>query len=324
MQIAKRILPLLGLTLYLAPVAMSTTFTDGFEGSFLNPFWTVEPGPGTATLTNSAAYAGSQSLKLEVSPTFPWTTGVIHDFSSEQYGSVSVSAMSGPLCNCSAAALSIYDGTGQWIAVFQRTGDGSFALRFWPPGSPGEIPATPVSTPLAGWHQLEINSTAGGITAKFDGAVVFTNSAVAKFRYVDLQVWGGPAGSEYFDNFSVTTGASPLYGVCPLYDTSKAVKSGATLPVKLQLCNAGGDDQSSSAITVHAVSITRMSDSVSGDVEDSGNANPDNDFRFDSSLGSTGGYVFNLSTKGLTTGTYNLSFTVTGDTWNYSAPFQVK
>lgn len=63
---------------------------------------------------------------------------------------------------------------------------------------------------------------------------------------------------------------------------------------------------------------------VSGVVQDSGNANPDNDFRFDSSLGGTGGYIFNLSTVGLTTGTYKINFNVSGDPSLYSAPFQVK
>jgi hypothetical protein len=66
------------------------------------------------------------------------------------------------------------------------------------------------------------------------------------------------------------------------------------------------------------------SSSISGEVLDSGNANPDNNFRFDPTLGSTGGYIFNLSTKGLTTGTYDLNFTVTGDSSVYAAPFQVK
>ena len=50
----------------------------------------------------------------------------------------------------------------------------------------------------------------------------------------------------------------------------------------------------------------------------------DNNFRFDPTLGSTGGYIFNLKTTGLTTGTYNLNFTVTGDSFGYAAQFQVK
>ncbi len=115
-----------------------------------------------------------------------------------------------------------------------------------------------------------------------------------------------------------------LYRVCLLYDSTKAVQSGATYPIKLQLCDASGNNLSSPSLVVHATSVTQISSSISGPVQDSGNANPDSDFRFDPTLGSTGGYIFNLSTKGLATGAYNLTFTVTGDSFVYSAKFEVK
>jgi hypothetical protein len=123
---------------------------------------------------------------------------------------------------------------------------------------------------------------------------------------------------------SVELVQGPKYHTCLLYDTNKAVKIGATDPVKLQLCDANGNDLSSSAISLHAASLTQLSTTISGPVQDAGNANPDNDFRFDSTLGPSGGYIFNLSTKGLVTGTYTLNFTVTGDSFVYSAPIQVK
>jgi hypothetical protein len=115
-----------------------------------------------------------------------------------------------------------------------------------------------------------------------------------------------------------------LYHVCLVYDPTKAAPSGATDPIKLQLCDGSGNDLSSSTITVHASGITQTSTSITGPVQSPGNANPDNDFRFDPTLGPTGGYIFNLSTKGLATGSYNLNFTVTGDSFIYPAPFQVK
>lgn len=114
------------------------------------------------------------------------------------------------------------------------------------------------------------------------------------------------------------------YHTCVLYDPTKAVQSGATDPIKLQLCDASGNDLSSSNITLHSTGITQVSTSISGAVQSAGNANPDSDFRFDLTLGPTGGYIFNLSTSGLTTGSYKLNFSVTGDSFAYSAPFQVK
>ena len=115
-----------------------------------------------------------------------------------------------------------------------------------------------------------------------------------------------------------------LYHICLLYDSTKAVHSGATDPIKLQLCDSGGNDLSSSSIVVHATGLTQTSTSIFGPVESPGNANPDSDFRFDPSLGPTGGYIFNLKTTGLTTGSYLLNFTVTGDSFVYGVPFQVK
>ncbi len=56
-------------------------------------------------------------------------------------------------------------------------------------------------------------------------------------------------------------------------------------------------------------------------LDDSGNANPDFDFRYDASLG---GYIFNLSTKGYATGTYSLKFTAGSDQSVHSALFEIK
>jgi hypothetical protein len=50
-----------------------------------------------------------------------------------------------------------------------------------------------------------------------------------------------------------------------------------------------------------------------------GNANPDNNFRFDS-----GYYILNLKTTGLATGTYKLYFTAGDDPVLHSVEFQVK
>jgi hypothetical protein len=61
-----------------------------------------------------------------------------------------------------------------------------------------------------------------------------------------------------------------------------------------------------------------------GTPEDSGNANPDNDFRYDAALGDTGGYIFNLSTRGLASGTYVLRFEVVGASHVYEVEFQIR
>jgi hypothetical protein len=116
-----------------------------------------------------------------------------------------------------------------------------------------------------------------------------------------------------------------VYQVRLLYDPTQAKKSGSTIPIKLQLTDINNVVNLSSPNQVlTAVGIGQTSNSISGQVGDSGNANPDLNFRFDSTLGGTGGYIFNLSTTGLSTGSYMLGFRIGNATYIYAVPFQVK
>ncbi len=118
--------------------------------------------------------------------------------------------------------------------------------------------------------------------------------------------------------------AASAYHLCLLYDPDRAAKAGSTIPIKLQLCDAAGANLSSPAVTLHAEGVKLVSTSAPGSLADSGNANPDGNFRYDATLGGTGGYIYNFSTKGLATGTYALEFRVGSDTHLYAAQFQVR
>jgi hypothetical protein len=98
------------------------------------------------------------------------------------------------------------------------------------------------------------------------------------------------------------------YNVCPQYDQSLPKKLGSTIPIKLQLCDASGLAQSASNIVVHATALEVVGNPNDVTPDDSGNANPDNDFRFDGGM-----YIFNLSTKNLSIGTWQLFFTASND-----------
>ncbi|HKQ99899.1 MAG TPA: ExeM/NucH family extracellular endonuclease [Pyrinomonadaceae bacterium] len=111
------------------------------------------------------------------------------------------------------------------------------------------------------------------------------------------------------------------YGVNPQYDQTKAHKSGSTIPIKLQLVDAAGNNVSGPGLVVHVTGVTLGATPVPGTDYDSGNANPGNNFRF------TGdGYIFNLSTKTLNLGPgeYTLHFTVTGDPVEHTLKFIVR
>jgi hypothetical protein len=151
-----------------------------------------------------------------------------------------------------------------------------------------------------------------------NGSNIDTSSVESKTFTVNANVSAGPAGVKPVQYQVV------LPNVCLLYDPNRSVKKGATFPIKLQVCDVAGHNLSSPSIVVQAVSVTMLSGTKPGALEDSGNANPDYGFRFDSTLGVGGAYIYNLSTKGLSSGTWRLNFTITGDPSTHSAQFGVK
>jgi hypothetical protein len=134
-----------------------------------------------------------------------------------------------------------------------------------------------------------------------------------------LTITGEFSGGSVTAASSDTATLSVTFNICLLYDPTKAVKSGATYPIKIQLCDNNNSNVSSADITLHAVGVGQVSSSAYGDVIASGNANPDNNFRFDS-----GYYIYNLKTTGLSTGVYNLYFTAGEDPVLHTVQFQVK
>jgi 6-phosphogluconolactonase (cycloisomerase 2 family) len=125
-------------------------------------------------------------------------------------------------------------------------------------------------------------------------------------------------GSTQTDSYTVS------YNVCILYNPALAVNSGAVIPLKMYLCDAKGNDVSNSSVIVHAKKLIQVSTQASDTIVTAGSANPGNDFRFDSTLGPSGGYIFNLLAN-LPTGTYELFFTAGNDpSTTHFLTFQVK
>jgi len=114
------------------------------------------------------------------------------------------------------------------------------------------------------------------------------------------------------------------YGVCALYDQTKAHRSGSTIPVKLQLCDASGANLSAQNIVLTAIGTRLISPDAWGEAEDAGQANPDMNFRFTTFDTATPGYIFNLQTKGLATGVYHLGFYIGSDPTIYTVQFQIR
>ncbi len=194
-----------------------------------------------------------------------------------------------------------------------------------------EIPAAPsitITTPANG-AVYALNQAIQADYGCTGNGVVSCVGPVANGQNIDTATVGAKTftvtATDNAGNVSVKTVTYTVaYAVRLLYDSTKAVHSGATIPIKVQLCDATGANVSNSGVILHAVSVTQVSTNAPGSLQDSGNANPDFDFRYDPSLGATGGYIFNLKTTGYAMGTYSLNFTAGADPTVHSALFQVK
>ena len=311
-DLLRRCVHAIAILLFTATLCSAQAFTDGFEEATINSFWTVDMSAGgSAALTASPNHSGNQSLAAF------WPVGVKHDYGSPQTGSLSVWMLASQLYGGAASDLEVYNAQGtKWVSLQQGSNcSACFMFRSSSEGNPDTNVDYEFTASNSDWHHIEIRVDSGGAIVKFDGTIVGSDPSVTEFQFVHFAVWGSvaPGALAYYDDFWIDATPVQQYSVCLLYDKTKAHKSGSTIPIKLQLCSSTGDDLSSANIGLHAVGITQDSSSISGAVEDSGNANPDSDFRFDPSLASTGGYIFNLSTRGLATGSYKLNFTVTGD-----------
>ncbi len=153
-------------------------------------------------------------------------------------------------------------------------------------------------------------ATCSGTVA--DGAFIDTGSVGTKTFTVAATDKAGNSATPQSVTYQVT------YGVCLLFDESKFVQRGSTVPIKLQLCDASGANVSDSRVTVTATSLE------GGAPRDAGRANPGNLFRFDPTLGGSGGYIYNLQTTGLASGIHTLTFSAAGDASTHSVTVTVR
>jgi Beta-propeller repeat len=185
-------------------------------------------------------------------------------------------------------------------------------------------PTITINSPTATGYSLGTSVAASFNCADAGSGVATCTGTVSSGSAIDTSSFGAKTftvtATDKVGNVSTQTVTySVTYNVCLAYDPKAVYQAGSTIPVKLTVCDPNGNNLSSPAITVTAVGVGLVTTTVYGDVQDSGNANPDGNFRL------VGGfYVFNMSTKGLTTGGYYLYFTVGSDPTLHTAPFNLK
>jgi hypothetical protein len=116
---------------------------------------------------------------------------------------------------------------------------------------------------------------------------------------------------------SSTVSYTVSYRVCLLYDPSKPLGSpNSSVAIKLRICDVNGGNLSTPVVAVTALDVDGTKPPTP-----SGLSNPGNLFRYDAMLG---GYIYNLSTKGLNAGAHVLNFSVQGDPIKHVAAFILK
>jgi hypothetical protein len=307
----------------------------------------------TSANNNYDNASGSGSITINQAPSITTVSGVFnftydgnaHPATVGVTGAGGLSLTPLPIYSCGHVPVNVAD--SGCIASYTYAGDidhtGSSDAKTYSISKATPLltinPLAPVTignpTTISGLVKLNLLIPTGSVTITVNGmsqvaaigaggaySTTFAPGAISVGSYSVSAAYSGDG------NFNPVSNSGSLtlvvqYGICYLYDQTKAVQHNATVPIKLQLCDAAGHNLSSSAITVTATTVAMVSGG-SGLVEDSGNANPDDNFRYDPTLP---GYIFNLSTKPLGSGTWRLSFRSSNDPAGaspYTAGFGVK
>ncbi len=304
--------------------------------------------PTAATIASSAnpsVYGQSVVLTTTVAPSAGSGTptgSITFDDGANPLSSVALSGGQGTFTDFSLTVgthsiTAAYGGDANFLpntssALSQVVNQASTATTLTSSANPSTLNSSVTLTASLSVVAPGAGTPTGSITFQDGSNVLATvpvgTSGQATFSSATLAAGSHPLTASYGGdtNFKVSSGTfsqQVAYGICVLYDQTRSVNSGATFPIKVYLCDVNGNDVSSSSIVLHATGITNVS-GFAGPVQSPGNANPDNDFRFDSTLGPSGGYIFNLSTAGLATGTYSLHFTAGVDPISHVVSFGVQ
>jgi hypothetical protein len=328
----------------LTPVsAQAQTFFDSFDGSSFDPFWTVTQQFGATSLTTEQAHSGMQSAKFASSFGGQREIHLTHNFSSAQKGVFSIYFHdAAPGQETLYEKLNLFNAiTGESASIGTQDFDAfCYTVQMYnyttnvlqgPNGTCGIYPQTSTTNVMrtAGWHKLEINVSAGSISFSIDGVPVFNAQGDYGFGSVDISVSGPfwrPNTVAYFDDFSFQTNETNTFlgYFNPLLNDGTALfQSGRTIPVKFNLTAPDGHFVSNA---IASIQVFRLVDTPSGTVDmsvdalPSGSSNVGSLFRFDPTSNQ---YIYNLSTKGYSTGTYLLRTTIDDGT-THDLNFSIK
>jgi hypothetical protein len=186
------------------------SFSDGFEGSTLDPFWVPSTfAGGILTFPSTAqAHGGSQSVELSVPESMGQDSfaSLSHVFAGGAYGALSLWFYDRGESTAAHFDFSIDNGANTAAGLYAPEGSGNFySFLFNSGGLASGVPRS------QGWHHLSINSVPGLLDLAVDGA---TNRSAGGFAFTEIRMrWysdgGFPGGTVHIDDFAFTPVPEP-------------------------------------------------------------------------------------------------------------------
>lgn len=208
-----------------ARAADPLSFSDGFEGPTLNPFWSKLENAGSITFPSSAkVHSGLQSVQFNsVQGQGQKNIELLHNFENPQYGTVSVWVFDTGADLTSSNYLAFFvtnSAQGKSTQILTQdydlgpTNGGNYDyVPFNGSGGMSTVDRT------QNWHQWSITATASTSILAVDGHTIFSGPGGIPFDRVVFTMSGPdfrPSFTSHFDDFSFQAVPEPALGCLAL------------------------------------------------------------------------------------------------------------
>ena len=259
---------LFGFLLMMQP-AVAQTFIDSFEGTTLNPFWSIEDQQNaTYALSPDRNHSGSQSLKL-----IPLSGGNRHMWLTHHTPAPNTGTVSVWFYDSAPGAATLYsflylqnttvpvNAPGFRFAIGVTDYEPNRYVLYAPSDLVTNVPRT------LGWHNFKISFDGAGVQFVIDGVTVLTQAGLFAFDKVTLNMFGpggSPATTFYFDDFTLTTPSNVSDQAGPITSNVSAtpnplpIGSAVTITATVDDSMTGGSNIASATYTINSGSDNAM------------------------------------------------------------------
>jgi len=185
--------------------AQPINFTDSFEATTLDPFWSISASGGSVIFPSTAqAHTGSQSVQFTSLAGVNKNVFLQHGL-TPSYGQVSVWLYDTGADEASANYMGLFLGS-MYIQTFDYDLGANNGGHYYYQIGNGASVASPIDRTV-GWHQFSFDSTEIALTLSIDQTPVYSGAGGTPITGLQIGEYGPafrPAWTSYFDDFSAT------------------------------------------------------------------------------------------------------------------------